>query len=268
MNRAVNELTGTFYGIGVGPGDPELLTLKALRIINSTGAIAVPVSKEGVSAKESRAFKVVSAEADISGIELLELYLPMTKESALLKGSREAAAAIVAEKLSLGIDVAFITIGDPMLYSTFSYLVPLVKEAVPDAAVRVVPGVSSINAASAVSSVPLAESGEKVLVVPAAYSISELRRWIEEFDTVVLMKIFRKVEELVDLLMESGCGASSVFVSKVGWPDEKVVTDISTLGDTRPDYFSMLIVRRGRYCGVADTGAGEDIKIDYGRSLR
>ncbi len=245
MSSMVAERIGLFYGVGVGPGDPELLTLKALRIIKAAGAIAVPISKEGIRAEQSRALKVVGQEADLAGTELLELFLPMTKDASVLESSRTIAAGKVAERLSSGIDVAFITIGDPMLYSTFSYLVPLVQKLVPEAGMHVVPGVSSVNAAAAASSVPLAESGEKVLVVPAAYSIEELKRWIEEFDTVVLMKIFRKVDELVELLTASGCAKRTVFVSKVGWPDEVVVTDISRLEVAEHDYFSMLIVRRG-----------------------
>ncbi|MBE9529532.1 MAG: precorrin-2 C(20)-methyltransferase [Proteobacteria bacterium] len=246
MSSAVIERVGTFYGVGVGPGDPELLTLKALRVINSAGAIAVPIAKEGMSATESRAFMVIAQEAELIGTEILELYLPMTREADTLESSRTEAAALVADRLSAGSDVVFITIGDPMLYSTFSYLVPLVKGAAPEADVQVIPGVSSINAAAAASSTPLAESGERVLVVPAAYSIEELRHWLEEFDTIVLMKIFRKIDELVDLLIDTGRAESSVFVSKVGWPDEEVVTDIRNLPKKeRPDYFSMLIVRRG-----------------------
>lgn len=246
MSSTVVEKVGTFYGVGVGPGDPELLTLKALRVINSAGAIAVPIAKEGVGAIESRAFKVIEQEAELLDTEILELYLPMTREAEALLSSRAIAAALVADRLSAGVDVVFITIGDPMLYSTFSYLVPLVQASVPKADVQIVPGVSSINAAAAASLVPLAESGERVLVVPAAYSIEELRRWLEEFDTIVLMKIFRKIDELVDLLIDTGRAKSSVFVSKVGWPDEEVVTDIRNLPKMgRPDYFSMLIVRRG-----------------------
>lgn len=246
MSSAVVEKVGTFYGVGVGPGDPELLTLKALRVINSAGAIAVPIAKEGTGATRSRAFKVIEQEAELVGTEVLELYLPMTRDSDVLLSSRSEAAALVADRLSAGADVVFITIGDPMLYSTFSYLVPLVQASVPEADVQVIPGVSSINAAAAASSVPLAESGERVLVVPAAYSIEELRRWLDEFDTIVLMKIFRKIDELVELLIDSGRAESSVFVSKVGWPDEEVVMDIRNLPKKgRPDYFSMLIVRRG-----------------------
>jgi precorrin-2/cobalt-factor-2 C20-methyltransferase len=246
VSSAVVEKVGTFYGVGVGPGDPELLTLKALRVINSAGAIAVPIAKEGTGATRSRAFKVIEQEAELVGTEVLELYLPMTRDSDVLLSSRSEAAALVADRLSAGADVVFITIGDPMLYSTFSYLVPLVQASVPEADVQVIPGVSSINAAAAASSVPLAESGERVLVVPAAYSIEELRRWLDEFDTIVLMKIFRKIDELVELLIDSGRAESSVFVSKVGWPDEEVVMDIRNLPKKgRPDYFSMLIVRRG-----------------------
>lgn len=236
---------GTLYGVGVGPGDPELMTLKAVNVIKAADVIAVPRSKEGSNGAGSRALDIVRNGMGLDGKELLDLYLPMTKERAALKASRGEAAAKVAERLEIGHDVAFITIGDPMIYSTFSYLVPLIKGLLAGVTVRVVPGVSSFSAAASVACRPIAETDEKVIIVPAAYDTGELKGWLKSFDTVVLMKVNRKIDDLVGLLIEEGVADNTFFASKVGMDGEEIVTDIKGLKGTSPDYFSMIIVKRG-----------------------
>jgi precorrin-2/cobalt-factor-2 C20-methyltransferase len=235
---------GTFYGVGVGPGDPELLTVKAINVLKAADVIAVPVSKEG-SGGAGRALSIVEKGVGLNGKEILELYLPMTRDMSALKTSRDEAAARVAGRLNEGHDVAFITVGDPMIYSTFSYLIPCVRGLVPGVEVRVVPGVSSISAAASVACRPLAESNEKVIIVPAAYEIDELRGWLKAFDTVILMKVNRKMDELVKVLEEAGVADNTFFAENVGMDGEEVVTDIKGLKGKRADYFSMIIVKRG-----------------------
>lgn len=235
---------GIFYGVGVGPGDPELMTVKSVRVLEKVPVIAVPrsagTSKDGVS----NALTVVKKAVALEGKEVMELLFPMTKDEAALRSSREAAASKIVERLKSGLEVAFITLGDPMLYSTFSYLVPFVKEKLPGAPVKVVSGVTSFSAAAASCVRPLAESGEKVLIVPASYSPEDLREWLTTFDTVVLMKVNKTMGKLVDLLIEAGLGEKAFFASRVGWADEEVITDIRSLKGREPDYFSMVIVKR------------------------
>lgn len=232
---------GVFYGVGVGPGDPELVTLKALRVLEASPVIAVPRSSDKGS---SRALEIVRGLIDFSGKELLELSFPMTKDKSELAASRASAASSIAERLSEGRDVAFITLGDPLFFSTFSYLVPLVREAEPQAAVRSVPGVTSFCAAASLAAVPLAETDERVIIVPAAYELDAVKEALETADTVVLMKVNRAIDGIVGLIEDAGLLNRAFFVERAGWPDEQVTTDMASLKGTKPDYFSMIIVRK------------------------
>ena len=178
--------TGTFYGVGVGPGDPELMTLKAVRVLEGARCVAVPKSKgDG----ESVAVEIVEKVVGLEGKEVLELVLPMTRDSSKLERARREAAAEIGARLTEGKDVAFITLGDPLFYSTFSYLTGPVSEEVDGVVIKTVSGVSSLSAATAAMGTPLAEGGERVTVVPAIYEMSEARELIEAGGTVVFMKV-------------------------------------------------------------------------------
>lgn len=233
--------TGVLSGVGVGPGDPELMTLKAVRVIESAGALAVPRSEAG---SQSQALAIASKAASLDGKEIIELSFPMTKDRGALAASRRLAAGLICERLSAGVDVAFITLGDPLFYSTFSYLVPLVRELCPGAQVRSVPGVTSYSAAASLLGEPLAETDERVIIIPAAYDMERVREALASADTVVLMKVNRNLDSLIDMLEGSGLAAASCFVSRAGWPGQEIVRDITSLRGTRADYFSMIIVRK------------------------
>lgn len=232
---------GVFYGVGVGPGDPELITLKAVNVLKASAVIAVPRSSDKGS---SRALDIIRGVLDLEGKEILELPFPMTKDSAALESSRRQAASLVAERLSQGQDVAFITLGDPLVFSTFSYLVPFVKELAPLSAIKAVPGVTSFSAAASICCVPLAETDERVIIVPAAYELEKVREALLSADTIILMKVNRAVDALIDLIISAGLIEKAFFVSRVGWPEERVVTDLRTIKGTKPDYFSMIIIRK------------------------
>lgn len=235
--------TGVFYGIGVGPGDPELLTLKAMRVLNGTTVLAYPKSSETASENESKAYSIVRA-AGVAGSEPLELLFPMTKDADALEEARKSAAASIIERLEQGKDVAFITLGDPMLYSTFSYLVPLIKEA--GAEVRSIPGVTSFSAAASIAIAPLAESDERIIIMPASAGVEEIRKRCDEFDTVVLMKAGKHLDRIIDLALTLGVADSSVFASRVGWKDEEVVRGIKSLKGRKAGYFTMVILRKAK----------------------
>lgn len=236
---------GVFYGVGVGPGDPELLTVKAVNVLKGADVIAVPRSSDSSSDGLSQALIIAKRAVDLEGKELMELLFPMTKDKEALNSARREAAAKVASALGSGRTVAFITLGDPMLYSTFSYLVPFVRELSPGAPVRVVPGITSYGAAASTVLKPLAEADEKVMIVPAAYDVDEVRGLLGSVDTLVLMKVNRMFDAVLDLLVSMGLDDRAFLVSRAGWPEEKVVADIKSLKGAKLDYFSTLIVKKG-----------------------
>lgn len=237
--------TGRLYGVGVGPGSAELITIKAARVINEAHVIAIPRSADSSADGRSKALTIVEQLFSLEGKEIVELDFPMTRDKASLAASRRKAAGVIAEHLKAGRDAAFITLGDPLFYSTFSYLVPFVRQAVPDVVIETVPGVTSFCAAASAAMMPIAEGAESVAVIPAAYNLDNVRSALAAFDTVILMKVNKIVDKVVDLLIESGLEHKAVFVSRAGWPEERVVTDLASLRHETLDYFSLIIIRKG-----------------------
>jgi precorrin-2/cobalt-factor-2 C20-methyltransferase len=177
--------------------------------------------------------------------ELLDITFPMTRDEGELKSARDEAAGRIAQKLSQGNDVAFITLGDPMFYSTFSYIMAYVKRKCPKADITVVPGVNAPGAASAALQSALCEGDDKVAIIPAVYDPAKVRDVLLSFDTVVLMKVNKVIDRVIDLLEDTGLISKAVLISKVSWADEVIVTDVATLrGVEKPPYFSMVIVRK------------------------
>jgi precorrin-2/cobalt-factor-2 C20-methyltransferase len=194
----------------------------------------------------SLALSIVEKAVGLEGKEVLELSLPMTSDKKVLVRRREEAAGEITKRLSRCIDVAYITIGDPLFYSTFSYLVPFVTEKLPSARVEVVPGVASFSAAASSAGISIAQGDERVVIVPSIANIREIRGLIKGFHTVVLMKVSSAIDEIVDLLDQLGITDRAVFVSKAGWPDEEIIRDVRTLKGRKVDYFSMIIVKPER----------------------
>ena len=232
---------GVLYGVGVGPGDPELLTLKAVRVLSGTKVIAIPKSKGDA---DSMALSVIEKAVDLKDKEILELLLPMTKDKGILAQARKDAASLVCEKLKQGKDVACISLGDPLFYSTFSYLVPLVADILTEAAIKIIPGVSSINAAAGSALLPIAEADERVAVIPAAYEDGRLRDVLQTFDTIILMKVNKTMDRALNILDELGLKDKAVFVERAGWPEERIVRDLNSLKGKTSDYFSLVIVKK------------------------
>jgi len=232
-------LTGKFYGIGVGPGDPELVTLKAQKILSRVDILCVPKSR---MEKESLAMSVVTAVADREH-NLLELEFPMSMDREVLEQSWHNAGRQVAAKLIAGLDVAFITIGDPTLYSTFGYLLRFIKDNYPQVPVEIVPGVSSITACPAALLEPLVEGDEKLAVIPAAYNLDDLKNIIDVFDTVVLMKVNRRLPELMQFLKQYD-HVNTFFVSRCGYPDQFTTAKPETVLEQELHYMSLLVVKR------------------------
>jgi precorrin-2/cobalt-factor-2 C20-methyltransferase len=229
------------YAIGVGPGDPELLTGKAERILRSVPVICAPTAGPIDS---SYALSIIEPLLDRKRQEVIVQVFPMRKNQDGLDEYWETAAAEVVERVRGGNDVAFITIGDPFIYSTFLYLYRILREKYPDIPVEVVPGVSSINAAAIAAGIPLGLASERIVIIPAAFEEKELRNILRDFETVVLMKVSRVFDGIYTLLKELGLEKKCAFISRVGTPEEEVVFDLERLLGQKLDYLSLMIVKK------------------------
>ena len=240
-------MTGRLYVIGVGPGDPELLTLKGARIIKEVKCICVPKGKEEGS---SLALSIIKGAVNISGKEIMEAYFPMRKTKSgqrskdiELDSKWQETIEAVYSRLNKGIDVAFITIGDPAIYSTFFYLYDKLLELNPGLEIEIIPGVSSINASAARAKISLALADEKIAILPANY-MDNLKGTLEKFDTVVLMKVYRVFDDIVRALNDMHLLKNAVYVSRAGMEDEKVIRNIHDVSREDLNYFSMVIIRK------------------------
>jgi precorrin-2/cobalt-factor-2 C20-methyltransferase len=229
------------YAVGVGPGDPELLTRKAERILRQVPVICAPTASPVDS---SYALSIVEPFLDLSRQEVIVQVFPMRRDQAGLEEFWETAADDVAKRVQGGQDVAFITIGDPFLYSTFLYIYRIFRERYPDISIEVVPGVSSINAAAVAAGMPLGMASERIAIIPAAFEEENPRRILLDFDTVVLMKVSRVFDGIYALLQELGLEKNGAFIRRVGSTEEAVVFDLASLVGRKLDYLSLLIVKK------------------------
>jgi len=238
--------SGRFWGIGVGPGDPELLTLKARRVLEQIDVLCIPKSRRE---RESLALSIASGVVKREW-EVIELLLPMTRDPEELKRHQVNAAEKINEVLSTGKDVAFITLGDPTLYSTFTYLLKFLRKINPAIDVEIIPGISAINAVSGWMRMPLAEGEEKLAVVPALQSEEELAKVLTEFDNVIILKAGKQLQKVIKVLDAKGLSDKAAFACRYGFDDGFYTTDIDSLRGTKQDYLSAMLVKRNGWEGV------------------
>ena len=235
-------VAGKLYGIGVGPGDPELLTLKAYRILQEVDVVCVPKS---AAERESLALHVITGALNRRW-EVVELSFPMSREKRILEEHWAAAAEKVAALVQEGKKVAFVTIGDPMFYSTYGYLLNYLRRLYPHIPVETVPGVTAMSACAAVLQTPLAEGDENLAIMPAAYQLDRLEKIMEDFDNIVVMKVNRNFEGVIGLLRQKKLLGQAALVSRCGYPEQFVCRDLATLAGDNLDlhYMSTLILRK------------------------
>jgi precorrin-2/cobalt-factor-2 C20-methyltransferase len=241
-------LAGKFIGIGVGPGDPELITVKAVKALKMVDVVSVPKAHADTP---SMAFGMVKPilEERAKPPEVLELIFPMTKNEHEVKRLWAKNAGIVAEKVESGRSVAFITLGDPMFYSTFIYLFQSLRQEYPEVKLEVIPGVTALTACAASAQIPLAEKEEVVAIIPSDLDFKLIEETAKQADTVVFMKCAHRFKDLVPILERSGFTENSAvaLVRRCSMPEEKVVVGqiVDVKGWEIPgDYFSMAIVKR------------------------
>ncbi len=230
-----NKKTGKLYGLGVGPGDPELMTLKAVRLIRECGVIAVPASGRETNA----ALEIArGAVPEIEGKELLEVSMPMIRDESMLKESHDKAAEAVIAELEKGRDVAFLTLGDPSIYSTYIYVHDRVRAKGYEA--EIVPGIPSFCAVAARLNEGLTEASEALHIIPASYE--GLEEALALKGTRVLMKSGKSIGKVKALLQDKDDPLSVKMVERCGMQGERVFERLEDL-DEEAGYFSILIVK-------------------------
>lgn len=233
---------GNFYGIGLGPGDPELLTMKAIHIIQRADCIFVPKSD---AKEDSLALEIV--QDYVRGKRVTEQVYPMTKDKSVLKSAWLKYAEEIRAEVINGNNVAYLTLGDPMTFSTYIYLLRQLNTLLPEHAIHTIPGITSYNAAACAANFPLLMGDERLAVIPVPKDITELRSIIEAFDTVVLMKVAKKLDEVIQLLEEMQLSENALFASYIGQRDAYLTCDIISLKGSGRGYMSVLIVKGIRH---------------------
>jgi precorrin-2/cobalt-factor-2 C20-methyltransferase len=239
---------GTLFGVGVGPGAPDLLTLRAVSVLESADVLALPRSSDyGASVAWEIASGKIRARADQ---ERLNLTFPMSKDPSVVRPHVERAVTAIGERLCAGRSVAFLTEGDPSLFSTFGYVRDEARAQWPELNVEVVPGVTSITAVAAARGVPLADGMERVAIVPATYGVPDLVDLFERFDTVVLMKLGDVMPEILAALEKTKLTDRAFFVSKATMAEQRLEADVRKVRGERGGCFSMLVVKKPGRSGV------------------
>ena len=234
-------------GIGVGPGDPDLLTVKAVKAIQDADIIMCPASKED---RPSIALSIVSSLIDKSkNQEIIKLIFPMTKDKDVLEETWKKNAKIMANKVLLDKNVVYLTVGDPFLYSTWIYMHKDLKENYPTMEISVIPGIVSMFTFASKVGISIAEGAEKVAIIPSCYDLSSVKEIAKNSETMVFLKDGRYFDQVINVLKESGFPNDSIFAIGQDLGTENEIIRKMTLGEVNDNtlttkYFSILVVKR------------------------
>ena len=228
-------MSGTLYGVGVGPGDPELLTLKAHRLISSAQVVAYPAPDDGDSFARSIVSELIGSEA-----EEYAIVIPMKAERFPAKKVYDEASRHLAEKLRAGEDVVVLCEGDPFFYGSFMYLYERLAAEFPS---EIVPGVSSIMSCAAVLKRPIAARNDTLTVIPGPLPEEDLRRRLENADAAAIIKLGRHLPKVRRILEDLGATGRAGYGERASLPHQIVLT-LSEAPEKAP-YFSMILVYMG-----------------------
>lgn len=228
-------MSGTLYGVGLGPGAPDLMTLRAARLIEAAKVVAYPTLAGGESFARAIAADLISDD-----VREIVMDVPMTVERAPAQEAYDTGAAAIAAALDAGEDVVCLCEGDPFFYGSFMYLFARLSGKYQ---VEVVPGVTSVTACAARAGMPLAARNERLTVLPGPLPEDELRARIEGAESVVIMKVGRHMAKIRAVIDELGLTDNAVYVERATLPQE-VVSPLADAPEKAP-YFSMILLTKG-----------------------
>jgi precorrin-2/cobalt-factor-2 C20-methyltransferase len=231
------------FGIGVGPGDPEYLTLKAKRLINSVDVLLCPTKKEGA---DSFAFEIVKPNLENDQVKIVDLVFPMHYDTGDLESKWKKNGELITSYLKEGKTCGFITLGDPTVYSTFIYTLPYIDASVMD--LEIVPGITSFCAVASEIKQPLMVWEESLKVMPVRKNCGDtLIKAIEDHDNLVLMKPSTDPEAIVKALKHHKLEDKFMLISRVGTESSQLIRDIKTLENMKLPYLSTMVIKKGGF---------------------
>lgn len=242
MTGNVKKVNGILYGVGVGPGDPMLLTLKADAVIGKADVIAYIANDTGHSLAKSIAQNSIDKKSAAS-YEELSITLTMSTDRTAINQMYDHAAESIAVYLEQGKNVAFLCEGDPMFFGSFAYLLARLAD---QHAIEIIPGICSVHAAAAACKVPLGLLSERIAIFSGRHSNDEILHALKTFENIVILKAGRVRAELIGLIEQAGRVNETCYVEYASQTEQKIVTDITQLGDDSGPYFSLFLINSRR----------------------
>ncbi|MCG8401583.1 MAG: precorrin-2 C(20)-methyltransferase [Firmicutes bacterium] len=231
-------MSGKFFGIGVGPGDPDLLTLKAAKIIKEADVIIAPRTQK----KQESTALAIARPFIAKDAEILQLVFPMVNERQTLSDAWENNKNVVLEFLGADKKVAFLTLGDPMLYSTYIYIYRLLEHC--GYPIETIPGVTSFCSIGSRLNFPLVEGNDIISIVPATNGEEKLDQVMAMSDNIVLMKVYKNYNQVVEKLRRHGLADNAVMVSNCGLEEEEIVYDLKNEANHKVNYLTTILARK------------------------
>jgi precorrin-2/cobalt-factor-2 C20-methyltransferase len=232
-------MSGMFYGVGVGPGDPELLTLKAIHTIQQADVVIAPKTEKK---ENSVALTIVTPylKADAT---IVKLVFPMVSNVEQLADAWLDNKNIILGLLEQGKKVVFLTLGDPMFYSTYIYVFRLLKDACYP--IETIPGVTAFSAIGSKLGYPIVEGDDVLTVIPATMDEAKMELAFASSDNIVLMKVYKNFPQILEKLTRYGLIKQAVMISRCGLDDEQIVYNLADLApDHKLNYLSTIVARR------------------------
>lgn len=231
---------GIFYGIGVGPGDPELLTVKAINAIKISEVIIAPKTEKK---SDSLALQIATPYLR-TDVQIVYQTFPMVKDFETSPEIFEGNVAEILSYLNAGKNVGFLTLGDPMFFSTYIYIFKLLKKSAVQ--IETVAGVPAFLAIAAKLGYPVAYGNEMLSIIPATADAAKISAALKNSDDAVIMKVYKNFGEVAEILNAENLSENAVLVSRCGLEDEKIISDIDAFKNEKLNYLSTILTRRKR----------------------
>jgi precorrin-2/cobalt-factor-2 C20-methyltransferase len=233
--------TGKLYGIGVGPGDPDLIPVKSVKILQKVDLVFAASSSKN---NHSQAVNIAAAHIP-AATRVIVLPFPMTKDMAAKKKAWEENAATIIASLESGRNAAFLTLGDTMTYSTCGYIIQAVQALAPHIEIETIPGITSYQAAAATANTPLMEGEESLLILSGVQGGDNLRKHMNGAENVVFLKAYKNMDDIVASVEEAGLIENSYGIVNCSLEDQEIVPDIRELQKRDPKYWTLIVAKKG-----------------------